>query len=85
MVLQFFSLYMSLAILSPKPFLRRTFIALQRILCLNIYAFMRVSIFETPCTPSNAVLFGRVLGDSTPRYVGPSVGWSVPFLLFRRF
>ena len=33
--------------------------------------------------------FSRVLRDSTPRYVGPSVGrsvgWSVPFLLFWRF
>ena len=31
----------------------------------------------------------RVLRDSTPRYVGRSVGrlvgWSVPFLLFRHF
>ena len=34
-------------------------------------------------------IFSRVLRDSTPRYVGPSVGrlvgLSVPFLLFRRF
>ena len=30
-------------------------------------------------------LFSRVLRDSTPRYVGLSVGWSVPFLLFWRF
>ena len=26
-----------------------------------------------------------MLRDSAHRYVGPSVGWSVPFLLFRRF
>ena len=34
-------------------------------------------------------IFSCVLRDSTPRFVGSlvgrSVGWSVPFLLFRRF
>ena len=30
-------------------------------------------------------VFSRVLRDSTPRYVGPSVGRLVPFLLFQRF
>ena len=30
-------------------------------------------------------IFSRVLRDSTPCYVGQSVGWSVPFLLFWRF
>ena len=32
--------------------------------------------------------FSRVLRDSTPRYVGPSVGWSVgrsPFYFFGAF
>ena len=29
--------------------------------------------------------FSRVLSDSTPHYVGPSVGWLVPFLLFWHF
>ena len=31
------------------------------------------------------LVFSRVLRDSTPRYVGPSVGRLVPFLLFWRF
>ena len=36
-------------------------------------------------TESVSLLFSRLLRDSTPRYVGPSVGRLVPFKLFRRF
>ena len=50
-----------------------------------------ISVISNGRKPSKELrtLFSRVLRDSTPRYVGPSVGWlvgwSVPFLLFWRF
>ena len=37
------------------------------------------------CTFYPVLVFSRVLRDSTPRYIGPLVGRSVPLLLFRRF